>query len=45
MAEVLGIGCTHAPMILNPAEQWETRNALIRRRIPPQLRAYLGRPA
>ena len=22
MGEVLGLGCTHAPMILNPAEQW-----------------------
>ncbi len=30
---------------LPPAEQWEARNTLLRRRIPPQLKAYLGRPA
>ncbi len=29
MGELLGLGCTHAPMILNPAEQWPE----IRRRI------------
>jgi ATP-dependent Lhr-like helicase len=27
------------------AEQWELRNLLQRKRVPPQLRAYLGRPA
>jgi ATP-dependent Lhr-like helicase len=30
---------------LRSAEQWEARNALLRRQIPPGLRAYLGRPA
>jgi ATP-dependent Lhr-like helicase len=28
-----------------PAKHWEIRNALIRRSVPPQLRAYLGQPA
>ncbi|HEU0005348.1 MAG TPA: DEAD/DEAH box helicase [Terriglobia bacterium] len=28
-----------------PARHWEIRNALIRRSVPPQLRAYLGQPA
>ena len=27
------------------ARHWEIRNALIRRSVPPQLRAYLGQPA
>jgi ATP-dependent helicase Lhr and Lhr-like helicase len=27
------------------ARQWELRNSLIRRSVPPQLRAYLGQPA
>jgi ATP-dependent Lhr-like helicase len=27
------------------ARQWELRHALIRRSVPPQLRAYLGQPA
>jgi ATP-dependent helicase Lhr and Lhr-like helicase len=27
------------------AKRWEIRNALIRRSVPPQLRAYLGQPA
>jgi ATP-dependent Lhr-like helicase len=30
---------------LTTAEEWEARNALVRRRVSPQLRAYLGRPA
>ncbi len=30
---------------LPPSEEWQARNALLRRRTPPQLRAYLGRPA
>ncbi len=30
---------------LSVSEQWEAKNALVRRRVPPQLRAYLGRPA
>jgi ATP-dependent Lhr-like helicase len=30
---------------LDPAGQWELRNALLRRRVPPQLRAWLGRTA
>ena len=47
MAEILGLGCTHAPMILNPPEQWTK----IRERLssgvpgyerPPQLVEELG---
>ena len=34
MAELLGIGCTHAPMILNPAEQWPNVRKGISSRIP-----------
>ena len=34
MAELLGIGCTHAPMILNPAEQWPDVRKGISSRIP-----------
>ena len=30
---------------MGAAEQWEARGALLRRRVPPRLRAYLGRPA
>jgi ATP-dependent Lhr-like helicase len=30
---------------LPPAAEWEARNVLLRRRIPPRLRSYLGRPA
>ena len=29
----------------DPATQWKLQQALVRRTIPPQLRAYLGRPA
>ncbi len=29
----------------DPSKQWEIRNALVRRTVPPQLRAYLGQPA
>ena len=47
MAELLGIGCTHAPMILNPAEQWPNVRKGISSRIPnyappAQLVAELG---
>ena len=47
MGEVLGLGCSHAPMILNPADQWPE----IRRRIyggvpnyepPPKMVEELG---
>jgi ATP-dependent helicase Lhr and Lhr-like helicase len=31
--------------IIEAAKQWELRNSLIRRSVPPQLRAYLGQPA
>ena len=27
---------------MNSAEQWQARNALLRRRIPPKVRAYLN---
>jgi len=30
---------------LGPSAEWEARNALIRRRVPPQLREYLGQLA
>ena len=30
---------------MEPARQWEAKNALVRRPVPPQLRAYLGRSA
>ena len=48
MAQVLGLGCTHAPMILNPAEQWPTIRERIFARIPnyqapPQLLEELGK--
>jgi ATP-dependent helicase Lhr and Lhr-like helicase len=29
---------------LDPASEWQIRNALVRRSVPPQLRAYLGQP-
>jgi hypothetical protein len=34
MGEVLGLGCTHAPMILNPAEQWTEVRKNIFGRVP-----------
>ncbi|MFQ6026601.1 MAG: hypothetical protein ACE5Q6_03700, partial [Dehalococcoidia bacterium] len=34
MAEILGIGCTHAPMILNPAKEWVNVRKNISSRIP-----------
>jgi aromatic ring-opening dioxygenase catalytic subunit (LigB family) len=34
MAEILGIGCSHAPMILNPAEEWGRTRARIYARVP-----------
>ena len=34
MADVLGIGCTHAPMILNPPEEWADNRKRIFSRIP-----------
>ena len=34
MAEILGIGCTHAPMILNPPEQWTNIRKGIASRLP-----------
>ena len=47
MAELLGIGCTHAPMILNPAEQWVNVRKNISSRLDnyqpaPELIAELG---
>jgi hypothetical protein len=47
MAEILGIGCSHAPMILNPAEEWGRTRARIFARVPdyqphPELVADLG---
>jgi hypothetical protein len=27
---------------MNAADQWQARNALLRRRIPPKVRAYLN---
>jgi ATP-dependent Lhr-like helicase len=29
---------------LDPASEWQMRNALVRRSVPPQLRPYLGQP-
>ena len=29
---------------LEPASEWQIRNSLVRRSVPPQLRAYLGQP-
>ena len=34
MAEILGIGCSHAPMILNPPEEWGNMRKSIYSRIP-----------
>jgi aromatic ring-opening dioxygenase catalytic subunit (LigB family) len=47
MGEILGLGCTHAPMILNPAEQWPQVRKNIFGRIPnyqppPKLLEELG---
>lgn len=47
MAEILGIGCTHAPMILNPPEEWPNVRKGIASRIPnykppPELIEELG---
>jgi ATP-dependent Lhr-like helicase len=30
---------------MEPAAEWTSRNVLVRRRVPPRIRAYLGRPA
>jgi ATP-dependent Lhr-like helicase len=38
-------GEVHYTEEMDPARQWEARKALLRRRVPPQLRAYLGRSA
>ena len=35
----------HFLIRLELAQEWEARNALVRRNFPPQLRAYLGHPA
>ena len=29
---------------VEPKVEWDTRNALLRKRIPPSLRSYLGNP-
>ena len=34
MAEILGIGCSHAPMILNPPEEWGNMRKSIYSPIP-----------
>lgn len=34
MAEILGIGCSHAPMILNPPEEWTRMRERIMSRVP-----------
>ena len=34
MAEILGLGCSHAPMILNPPEEWKNMRKGIYSRIP-----------
>ncbi|MCH7606662.1 MAG: hypothetical protein IH962_05865 [Chloroflexi bacterium] len=34
MAEILGLGCSHAPMILNPPEEWANMRKAIYSRIP-----------
>ncbi len=34
MAEILGLGCTHAPMILNPAEEWADNRKRLFGRVP-----------
>lgn len=47
MAEILGIGCSHAPMILNPSGEWGRVRERIFSRVPnyqppPQLLGELG---
>ena len=47
MADILGIGCSHAPMILNPPEEWGQMRERIFSRVPgyqppPELIAELG---
>ena len=42
---VLEAGCATFLVELGAAERWEAQNALVRRRVPPRLKAYLGRPA
>jgi ATP-dependent Lhr-like helicase len=42
---VLEAGRTTFFTELGPSAEWEARNVLIRRRVPPQLRAYLGQLA
>ncbi len=47
MAEILGLGCSHGPIILNPAENWANSRERIYARVPnyekpPQLIAELG---
>ena len=34
MGEILGLGCTHAPMILNPPEEWANMRQSIYSRVP-----------
>jgi ATP-dependent Lhr-like helicase len=29
---------------MSPADQWQARNALLRRQVPPKVRAYLSQP-
>ena len=47
MGEVLGLGCSHAPMILNPPEEWANMRKAIYSRIPeyeapPEMVEQLG---
>jgi ATP-dependent Lhr-like helicase len=42
---ILEGGRTTLLVELAPAAEWEARNALVRRRVPPQLREYLGQLA
>src|SRR5215510_5246983 len=42
---ILEGGRTTLLVELGPSAEWEARNALIRRRVPPQLREYLGQLA
>ena len=47
MAEILGLGCSHAPMILNPPEEWGRMRDRIFARVPdyqppPELLADRG---
>ena len=41
MAEILGLGCSHAPMILNPPEEWVN----MRKRIYSGIPAYQVPPS